>query len=329
MSNLDVLNRWIDGVNSRDLSVIDEVVGEHVIDHHLPPGIPAGREGVRQWVTMLCGSLQLHLEVQETVVDGDRIAVRAICSGTHVGDYLGFPATQPELRVRHALDRAIRERSGRRAMGASRQRGRDAAAHGVTYQRPRLTYSWPARFFADGASVGVSTTWNRRPVISSGTTRTNRCLGLASHGKSGKSAASKSWWRPVISTARPLMTTLQASPANVSSPSTSKATALPSTAPAQLGALGGAEHHGAVVDHVVDGEDVRAVRDRDREPSDHFRSEKRPALTGVEHLHAVLPVGVHRSCPSQYGARSSRFSTFIAPDSGSGSARNSTDFGTL
>lgn len=36
-----------------------------------------------------------------------------------------------------------------------------------------------------------------------------------------------------------------------------------------------------------------------------------------------------RSWPSQYGARNSRFSTFIAPDSGSGSARNSTDLGTL
>ena len=33
--------------------------------------------------------------------------------------------------------------------------------------------------------------------------------------------------------------------------------------------------------------------------------------------------------PSQYGARRSRFSTFIAPESGSGSVRNSTDFGTL
>src|SRR5690606_32776871 len=36
-----------------------------------------------------------------------------------------------------------------------------------------------------------------------------------------------------------------------------------------------------------------------------------------------------RSRPSQYGARSSRFSTFMAADSGSGSVRNSMDFGTL
>jgi hypothetical protein len=36
-----------------------------------------------------------------------------------------------------------------------------------------------------------------------------------------------------------------------------------------------------------------------------------------------------RSWPSQYGSRSSRLSTFIAPDSGSGSRRSSTDLGTL
>ena len=36
-----------------------------------------------------------------------------------------------------------------------------------------------------------------------------------------------------------------------------------------------------------------------------------------------------RSRPSQYGARSSRLSTFIAPDSGSGSVAELDDFGTL
>ena len=98
MTNLEVLNRWIDAVNAGDLSVIDEVVGEQIVDHHLPPGIPAGREGVRQWIRMLCDSLLIHLEVQETVADGDRIAVRAICSGTHVGGYLGFPRDESQLQ---------------------------------------------------------------------------------------------------------------------------------------------------------------------------------------------------------------------------------------
>jgi len=99
VTNLEILTRWIDAVNAADLSVVDEVVDEHIVDHHLPPGIAAGREGVRQWVRMLCHSLLIHLDVQETVVDGDRVAVRAICSGTHVGDYLGFPATNRSFKA--------------------------------------------------------------------------------------------------------------------------------------------------------------------------------------------------------------------------------------
>src|SRR5262245_7866605 len=97
-SNLDVFTRWIDAVNAGDVSIVDTVVGTDVVDHHLPPGIPAGREGVRQWVGMLIDSMQLHLDVQETVVQGDLIAWRATCSGTHVGDYLGFAATNRSFK---------------------------------------------------------------------------------------------------------------------------------------------------------------------------------------------------------------------------------------
>ncbi len=67
MSNLDTFTRWIDALNAGDTSVIDDVVGEQIVDHHLPPGIPSGREGVRQWMAMLIDSLQLHLDVQDTV----------------------------------------------------------------------------------------------------------------------------------------------------------------------------------------------------------------------------------------------------------------------
>jgi predicted ester cyclase len=97
-SNLDTFTRWIDAVNAGDTSVIDDVVGDGIVDHHLPAGIPPGREGVRQWVAMLIESLQLRLDVQDTVVQGDLIAWRAICSGTHVGDYLGFPATDRSFK---------------------------------------------------------------------------------------------------------------------------------------------------------------------------------------------------------------------------------------
>ena len=57
-----------------------------------------------------------------------------------------------------------------------------------------------------------STTWKRRPVISSGSIDTNRGLGAACQGNKGRSRASKRSYMSSISTARPLITTLQASP---------------------------------------------------------------------------------------------------------------------
>jgi alkylhydroperoxidase/carboxymuconolactone decarboxylase family protein YurZ len=59
-----------------------------------------------------------------------------------------------------------------------------------------------ARFDHSGAALGASadgvlhvsrsTTWNRRPLISSGTTRTNRGLAAACQGNRGRSAVSRS-----------------------------------------------------------------------------------------------------------------------------------------
>ena len=50
----------------------------------------------------------------------------------------------------------------------------------------------------------------------------------------------------------------------------------------QLGAFRGSEHDAGVIDHVVDGEDVGVIGDRDRQPSDLLRPQQVPALVLVE-----------------------------------------------
>ena len=54
----------------------------------------------------------------------------------------------------------------------------------------------------------------------------------------------------------------------------------------QLGAFGGAEHDAAVVDDVVDREDVGVVGDRDGESSHDARAEQLEALVRRQHRHA-------------------------------------------
>ena len=98
MSNLDTFTRWIDAVNAGDTSVIDDVVGEQIVDHHLPPGIPSGREGVRQWMAMLIDSLQLHLDVQDTVVQGDLHRVASDLLGHARRRLPRLPGDEPQLQ---------------------------------------------------------------------------------------------------------------------------------------------------------------------------------------------------------------------------------------
>lgn len=54
-----------------------------------------------------------------------------------------------------------------------------------------------------------------------------------------------------------------------------------------------------------------------------------PLLPNPTTGHVAPAYWTARSLPSQYGARSSRLRTFMAPDRGRGSERNSTDLGTL
>lgn len=93
----DVVRRYVDAVNAGDIDAIDALAADDLIDHHLPPGIPAGREGVKLWCTMLHDALALQVEIQDLVVqrgeDDDRVAVRARITGTHVGEFAGMAPT--------------------------------------------------------------------------------------------------------------------------------------------------------------------------------------------------------------------------------------------
>ena len=92
-TNADVFHAWVDRFNRRDFDGIIELVDPDVVDHHLPPGLPPGREGAMQWFRVLAGALDLRLVVEDTVESGDRVAVRAAITGTHVGEFAGIPAT--------------------------------------------------------------------------------------------------------------------------------------------------------------------------------------------------------------------------------------------
>jgi predicted ester cyclase len=74
--------------------VADEIISPDFVDHHVPPEIPSGPEGVRQWAAIAKGGFpDFHIEILDVVEGGDKVACRIEFSGTHTGDFNGIAPT--------------------------------------------------------------------------------------------------------------------------------------------------------------------------------------------------------------------------------------------
>jgi predicted ester cyclase len=94
--NKALLRRVMEEVFSRgNISLIDELFAPDFVEHEaLPPGIPAGREGVKQLSTMLRRAFpDLKATIDDTIAEGDKVVARATWSGTHKGEFMGIAPT--------------------------------------------------------------------------------------------------------------------------------------------------------------------------------------------------------------------------------------------
>ncbi len=80
-------------LNKRDLDLLDELVKPNFIEHDPLPGQREGLDGIRDRYTMLIEGLAPHFTIEDVIAEGDRVVVRWTNSGTHVGEFLGAPAT--------------------------------------------------------------------------------------------------------------------------------------------------------------------------------------------------------------------------------------------
>ena len=77
-----------------DVGLVDELFAADYLDHDPFPGLPADREGFKGAVAALHRALpDLTVDVQLTLVDGDKVAYSLTSSGTHDGDFMGIPPT--------------------------------------------------------------------------------------------------------------------------------------------------------------------------------------------------------------------------------------------
>ncbi len=90
-----IVRRWFEeGINRGDLSALDEIFDPEVVAHE-PAGDVAGiDDGPRRAVqTLRAGLPNLRIEINDLLVDSDRVAVRWTATGSHEGELLGFAPT--------------------------------------------------------------------------------------------------------------------------------------------------------------------------------------------------------------------------------------------
>ena len=81
--------------NRGNMSRVDEFLAPDFVEREeLPPGIPSGREGVKQLTTMLRSAFpDFKATIDDIVAEGDKVVIRQTWSGTHKGEFMGIPPT--------------------------------------------------------------------------------------------------------------------------------------------------------------------------------------------------------------------------------------------
>jgi predicted ester cyclase len=96
-ANKLLLRRWFEQVwNQKSEAAIDQMFGIDGKSHGFPDAdsLLVGPEAFKAVHRVFCGAFpDLHVEVEDVVAEGDRVAVRWRVTMTHLGDHLGFPAT--------------------------------------------------------------------------------------------------------------------------------------------------------------------------------------------------------------------------------------------
>jgi steroid delta-isomerase-like uncharacterized protein len=96
--NDTIPHRWFEEVwnNGRE-EAIDEMFAEEAIAHGLSDGTgntPRGPAGFKPFYNSFRSSFpDIHITVEDTICEGDKIVARCHIQATHTGDGLGIPAT--------------------------------------------------------------------------------------------------------------------------------------------------------------------------------------------------------------------------------------------
>lgn len=89
--NKTLVRRYYEAATG-DLSGIEEIVAPNFVDHHFPPSLPAGPEGVKQFFKNILGSVFSDMKIEHDfmLAEGDKVDCHFALLAKHTGEFAGI-----------------------------------------------------------------------------------------------------------------------------------------------------------------------------------------------------------------------------------------------
>jgi predicted ester cyclase len=84
-----------EGFNKGSLAAVDETVAADLEEHeNLPPGIPPGRDGLKQLITAIRTAFpDVKTTIEDIAVHDDKVWARIVVRATNTGSFMSMPPT--------------------------------------------------------------------------------------------------------------------------------------------------------------------------------------------------------------------------------------------
>ena len=102
-----LVSRFVEELwNGRRLDVADAIFAEDCVTHQLRSGVPTdavprGPEAIKEHMAGWLASFpDLRFSIEQMLSEGDRVATQLLMEGTHLGPWMGIPATGKKMQIR-------------------------------------------------------------------------------------------------------------------------------------------------------------------------------------------------------------------------------------
>jgi predicted ester cyclase len=104
----DIFNRFAEEViNQGNVDALDKYTTPNFVENQVPPGLPPNREGSKIYFNMLRTAMpDLHVVLDDLIVEGDKLVARSTWSGTNTGEFMGVAPSGKRVSF-GALDELI------------------------------------------------------------------------------------------------------------------------------------------------------------------------------------------------------------------------------